>query len=573
MDPDEFEAYLATLPPMERQQALYDFGFQKANFVPPGYDAAYGPELTQQQFDLGQYSQAPPSLDYEGNIEPYSLDIAGQLGNWQQDIGDLTADPVIAAMGGDASFDPQSFAPITTPIGEPLDLAGSRYVNAMAQAGGGYESYLAQKMLPVESGGAGLTPGGAIAAMWNDISAADAPEAPQDVKDMAADLKASLPPNTSTDPALQAPSAQQSAFDFSTTEGRSTSSNLDAITSTANDIFYKMTSDQPVGYTDPKTGLQYAGATEEPSELAAHFAELGIPTPFESYTDPKWQTNPLPEGYWEGRAQQADAAKGRMGEAKDVFGQTRENMQQLRQGWQDTAGDRAAAAARPSSVPVIAGTDIGAWQGPGMGAGQGGQGDQANPLSDIENWSLDEMGVQGGLPTPMAQAQAQAAGPDLTGTGQSYSGSGQQSGRGGYDQVVGMPQALTGTGNPYVMTGNGNDVLGTYDFGGMNEHDQGALGSILGLVAQGQGNTDVGFAPYDRSYIQDYGGAVQSAADQYGDASSAYQQYNYNTPEEADSLKAQGLALGMELAGRTPMGDALMQRAMSRRTVNPYYGY
>ena len=254
MDPDEFEEYLETLPPMERQQAMYDFGFQKANFVPPGYEGAYSPELTQQQFDLGQYAQAPPSMDSYGNVEPYSLDVAKDMQYFQKNLADITADPVMAAYSGPGGFDPQAFAPIVTPIGEPLDLAGSRYVNAMASAGGGYESYLAQKIAGDPANNVtGMTPGAAIADMWAKINAADSPEAPAEVKALADDLKSSLPPMVSSDAAAGMPSVQQQIGDLSTPEGRAASANIDAITQTANDLFYKMTADQPVGYTDPKT--------------------------------------------------------------------------------------------------------------------------------------------------------------------------------------------------------------------------------------------------------------------------------------------------------------------------------
>lgn len=535
MDPDEFEAYLETLDPMERRQALYDFGFQKANFVPPSFDAMYEPELTQQEYDLGQYTQAPPSMDSYGNIDPYSLDVAKDLENWQQDMADLTADPVMAAYAGRGGFDPSAFAPITTPVGEPLDLAGTRYVSAMASAGGGYESYLAQKIQ------GGMTPGAAVADMWAKINAAESPEAPEDVKALAADLKASLPPLVSTDPASGLPSVQQNIGDLSTPEGRAASTNLDAITTTANDLFYKMTADQPVGYTDPNTGLQYAGATEEPSELAAHFAELGIPTPFESYTDPEWLTNPLPEGYYEGRQQNVDLAKGRVDEAKDVLQGTRENMKQLRQGWQETADERKAGPA--PEEPLLSSY-----------LQQGRKAVGLPPAGSAAAW---QNAVETG-PLRQDELTAQAS----------------EAQQGLYDKAYADWEA-TGTPNPYALT-SGNDVLGTYDFGGLGQQERGALGQILGVVAQGKGYDDVSFNPYDRSYINQYGGAVQNAADQYGGAQDYYQQQQTYTPvAEQASLFDMGRALAMENAGRTPMEDALMQRSMARQTMNPYaqYGY
>lgn len=536
MDPDEFEAYLETLDPMERQQVMYDFGFQKANFVPPGYEGAYSPELTQQQYDLGQYTGAPVSMDSYGNVDPWSLDVAKDLENWQQDMADLTADPVMAAYGGPGGFDPQAFAPIVTPVGEPVDQPGTRYVNAMAQSGGGYESYLAKKIL------GGMSPGGAVADMFAKINAGASPEAPPEVQAEREQLLASLPPNTDTDPTLQAPSAQAqaAAFDFTTPEGRNTSTNQGAIFDTANDLFYKMTSDQPIGYTDPKTGLGYAGSIEEPSELAAHFEELGIPTPFEKYTDPEWLGAALPEGYAQQRGQEIEGAQGRIGQAKDVVARTKENMQQLRQGWRDTAENRAEAAKPKPEAPLLS-----SYLQPGLeGAG-------LPPAGTPEAW-------QAGVESPLTHGQQVGEAQDIS--------------QGLYDKAYADWEAQNnqGTANPFMLT-SGNDVLQTYNFGDLNPQEQGTLGSVLGVIAQGKGYEDVGFNPYDQSYVQDYGGAVQSAADQYSGAQNYYDQvYQQQSPEESNWASSIGRGLAMSDMGRTPMEDALMQRSMGRSVMNPY---
>lgn len=569
MDPDQFDAYMQSLPPLERQKAMYDFGFQKANYVPSAFQGAYSPELTQQEYDLGQYAQAPPSMDSSGNVEPFSLDTAKDLFNWQQDLGDLTADPVMAAYGGRGSFDPAAFAPVVTPVGEPIDQAGSRYVNAMASAQGGYESYLAQKIA------GGMTPGAAVADMWAKINAADSPDAPQDVKDQAAALTASLPPITSTNPATGAPSYQQQTVgDLTTPEGRAASSDVNSITSTANDLFYKMTSDQPVGYTDPNTGLQYAGSTQEPSDLAAHFAELGIPTPFKSYLDPKYLPQQDPQ-YLQQVQDRSAAAQDRVKQAAAIRDQTQSSFGQLQKGWRGSADARQAAT---GPVPATGPADNPYNLDPGsMQAAQ--------TASDLHWQDLQESG-QGAPETPRGDIQSvnPSTGAPLlnsyTGGDADYEAAYSEWETKNKDRLKNEAmqrgaQANRGTANPYVVT-SGNNVVGTYNFGGTAPEQQ-AVGKLMDIVAMNQGYSNPTASPYDQSFMQSYqSGPVQSSTDQWVQANQqADDIWNRTSSDEIYGAQRVGQALAMSEQGRTPMEDALMQRSMGRATMNPYnqYGY
>lgn len=563
MDPDEFDAYLETLDPLERQKAMYDFGFQKANYVPEAYQGAYSPELSQQEFGLGQYTQAAPSLDYHGNVEPFSLDVGKDLFNWQQDMADLTADPVMAGYGGAGAFDPAAFAPVVTPVGEPLDLAGSRYVQAMAKSQGGYESYLAQKIA------GGMTPGAAVADMWAKINAADSPDAPADVKQLATSLVSSLPPVMSTNPATGLPSVQQNVGDMTSPEGRAASTDLGAITTTANDLFEKMTADPVVGYTDPNTGLQYAGSTQEPSELAAHFAELGIPTPFESYLDPKW----LPQRDPQKLQQQQDllgAAKDRLKQAGEIRDQSRSAFEQLQKGWQGSA-DARQAAARP--VPAT-----GPPENP-YNLSEGSMG-AAQTAADLDWQALQESGE--GAPTPppgdVRSVNPSTGAPLLT----SYLG-----GDADYDAAYSEwekknknrlkneamqrgAEANRPNANPYVVT-SGDQVVGTYNFGG-TAPEQEAMGKLMDIVAMKQGYSNPTASPYDQDFMQSYeSGPLQSSINQYQQADRLANRV-WNQTSDVPGASAVGTAYAMARQGRTPMEDAYMQRAMGRATQNPYYG-
>lgn len=577
MDPDEVQAYLDSLPPDERQKAIYDFGFQSANQAPPGFEGAFGPELTQQQYDLGQYTQAPPSLD-DGDLEPYSLDVARDIQYYQKNLADLVADPMANVQAGAAGFDPGAFQPITVPIGEPLDLAGSRYVNAMAQStGGGYEAFLAQKI----AGGA--TPGDAVAQMWDLINQPDSPEVSQQARDARDALVASLPPNLTspTDPATGMPSYQENIGDFSTPQGRAATTDVGAITTTANDLFTKLTEDPVAGYTDPKTGLQYAGSYDQPSELSQKFAELGLPTPYESYLDPKWLAPGPGEDYIQQRQAKLDAAQGRTDQAQDIVDQMQTTLPELQAAWEESqkrpAPPEMPAAIMPEADPeaLARSADVAASVAGPHGAGGGwGGGFVPPPAMDAPTPYEQRMDVY------EAQARKDMA-PGTPGAPLAY---GTVDGETNYDKLVKTEAQRryeaqrkkveeAGVQNPYVIR-HGDEVVGAYDFGG-SKKEQEAMAKLMGIVAYGKagGGDTSGWSvsPYDEGFLQSYQAGIPQAIQQRDDAQRYYDQsYQYQSPGESEWASSVGRAMAMQDMGRTPMEDALMQRAMGRTLTNPY---
>lgn len=579
MDPDEFDAYLESLSPAERDKAIYDFGFQQANYAPPGFQGAFGPELTQQQYDLGQYTQAPLSLD-DGEVEPYSLDVARDVQYYQKNLADLVADPMANVQAGAGGFDPGAFQPITVPIGEPLDLAGSRYVNAMAASeGGGYEAFLAQKIKE------GATPGDAVAQMWELINQPDSPEVPQEARDVRDALVRSLPPSatSATDPATGMPSYQENLGDFSTPQGQAATTDPTAIMTTANDLFTKMTEDPVAGYTDPNTGLQYAGSYEQPSELSQKFSELGLPNPYESYLDPKWLAPGPGEEYVQQRQANLDAAQGRVNQAQDIVEQMQTTLPELQAAW-DESRQRPAPPTMPEvTMPeadpeaLARSADVAASVAGPHGAGfSWGGGFVPPPAMDAPSPQEQRMDIY------EAEARKEMA-PGTPGAPLAY---GTVDGETDYDKLVKTEAQRkydaqrkkvdeAGTQNPYVIR-HGDEVVGAYDFGG-SKKEQEAMAKLMGIVAYGKagGGDTSGWSvnPYDEGFLQSYQSGIPDAIQQRDDAQRYYDEtYQYQSPEESTWASSVGRAMAMQDMGRTPMEDALMQRAMGRTLTSPY-GY
>lgn len=559
MDPDEFEEYLASLPPEEQAQVLREMGMGQASMMPPSFAGPFAPALSPGSYDLSMMNQLPPDIEY-GDVQPFGLDELSQAYNIQQDFGALSLDPALAMYAGRGAFDPKAFEPTIVPIGEPLDLSGTRYVSAMAQAGGGYESYLANKIA-----NEGMTPGGAVADMWAKITAGGAPDAPPEVKAERDALVASLPPNTSTDPMVQAQGIDL-AGDFSTPQGQMASANVDAITATANDLFYKMTSDPAIGYTDPATGLPYAGAQEEPSELAAKFREYGLPLPTESYTDPQWLTSQLPQESAMAREAANQAGEAAVGAAGGIRDLTQANLDELTKAWEASAPQRAAAiqpGAEPQrsdfTQPVLspeANADINAEWAKAYEDWETAPRGEAPSLRDFYE----------GKPLPrFAAAAANLA---------------------DYEKAYGDWEAETkaaadqGTGAPYVVSRNG-EILDTYDFGehpelGRTTASRNAIGKLMGVIGQfgklgGGSGSGVQVGQMSPGFLSQYQGGLADAEQQYRDAQFWQEDLDQRRyPGESEYATSLGQAMAMSDMGRTPLQDMLMQRTIQRQSMMPY---
>jgi hypothetical protein len=579
MDPEEFEAYLATLTPEQQEQALSELGFAQANQVPysfgGGGPGTFSPSLPRSSFDLGMMNQLPPDIEY-GEVQPFGLDEFAQAQNAMQDVGALTLDPAIAMYAGRGAFDPSAFQPRTIPIGSPLDLAGSRYVGMMAQSGPGYESYLAQKIA------GGMTPGQAVATMWDRVNTPDEALDPEGLEQKQA-LIASLPPLTSTDPATGMPSFQQGAGDFSTPEGRAASADVGAVTTVANDLFERMATDPVPGYTDPVSGLAYAGAYQQPSELAEKFQAYGIPLPTETYGDEEWLP-PVNPQVTEKRMAREGAAQEALDQAAAARDFTTQNYKALQQGWRESAPTRQAAAAGPKPT--------GPAENPYNLAP--GSLQAAQTAADIDWDVLSES--QKGAPRFQdfrARARTAAGLPEVLNVGKGTTprehgllAKTAETAKTAYDQAYTAWEdeqkkrlqdeamrrgaiANQGTGNPFVVS-SGGKVLDTYNFGG-TAAEQTGLGQLMSLAAQLQGNKNVQVGALPSNWQQSWGRGVEDVNRDWRQANfdlSAAQ--NRTAPDELRRAQALGTAYAMEQAGRTPMDDILMQRAMARTSMYPY---
>ena len=283
MSMNEFYDYLDTLSPEEQEMALYDFGQMGASDLPGAFAGGYAPEMSEFDYALssGFGQGAPPELNKSGDVIPWGLDQEAQMATLQKNRNALMADMVTGLMAGPGSWDPSAFTPTTMPLGNPLQTPGRN--RAQAYAGrGGYEGFLVDEMLN------GATPSEAEAALW-DFIAKPAPEDELSPEALQAqqDVIASLPARVS-DQII--PGQTPGEIDYTTPQGRAGGLDLGRISEFSSKIFDELATDPTIGYTDPTTGLGYAGSREMPTEAAEWFTKRGFPLPTASYSDETYLT-------------------------------------------------------------------------------------------------------------------------------------------------------------------------------------------------------------------------------------------------------------------------------------------
>ena len=565
MDEEEFMAWLETLSPEEQEQMLYESGLAEANEVPYSFgDSGMAPELSYGEFDLGTYNQLPPELNKEGEVMPWGLDQEAQAYNALQDVGSMTVDNALAMYGGPGAYDASAFQPTEVPVGQPLDMSDANYLEAMVNSGTGYEAYIANNIL-----NEGMTPSAAVADMWAFINEGGEDEVGSEsatARQELIDSLKSLPAQTSNDPTKLAPSMRAEIGDFSTPEGIAASTDTGAIMGLANDLFERRSKIPEVGYTDPETGLPFAASKQIQSETAKKFEKAGIPTPFESYMDPEWRADtlmdPAENDEWSARQ---DAAQDRYSQAIEQTNDITGMQDELTRAWRDTLDERVAAREGPQAT-----------------------GPEGNPynLSHEQFWKAAPY-----RDAEMEKLLASGAGPkrenmppyvDINpprsrSVDDEYSEAFSKWRQENYDRIARDAQERVatedmGTGEPWVIQSQGKtgdaDVVGTYNFGGSAE-EQDAQARLATLMTNFQNPGSK--ITYGQMGSDTLGGvnrgvdisrqARQAALDnqirQNEIASSGAGDWAYNA----------GRALAMQRAGRTPMNDVLMQRAMARRTL------
>ena len=546
---EEFYSWLESLDPIEREEALYTFGFAGANEM-PGTFAQTGsqPGLDYGNFDLSMFNQLPPELDKKGNVMPWGLDQQQQAYNTMQDLGAMTVDNALAMYGGPGAYGAGAFEGRDVPIGQPLDFKGGRYVDMLAQSGTGYESYLAQKIQ------GGMSPGAAIADMWRFIQTPGDEEVDPEQASAKQALIASLPPGVAQLNALGQPQpGAGKRGDYTTPEGLAASFDVQGVQKLASDLFERKASDPVANYVDPQTGLPYAGSKREESPITERYRAAGIPTPDESYLDEQWLNAPLSEESQIGRAQREAQGQAGYGRAIENVNTAQADADEMAKAWDEVVnnplqgrrGDLSMRVPRAGQQPS-GGPGFQLPENPGMAQRTGGQKfGLMGPLDAYMNPALDaDFGAR-----PMVDDTQQA--PPSMG--------------GGLPGMTGLPGASRN--QPNFVTGANNELLGTYNFSGTPEEEAGVAG-LADLLSQ--------FGGTGRTRTRRLGPqAVAGAQARVGDTRAARQKaldqqirlHEQTSNDEASRASAIGRAIALQRGGRTPTNDILMQRALARQAL------
>lgn len=239
-----------------------------------------------------------PSYTAAGKLDPRDLGQEAQMQNLYQDQVSSLGDLLMSAIAGPGAIDPSTFAPNVQMPTEKLSTPGMDKLNRYA-SGSGYKAYIAKKMQ------AGETDDEAFADLMAYVTAPETATASQADKAARDEVRNSMPPNSfqqnpqttaelsvianrlGMSPAeLTQPTtgtgAKQATADY----------NLNDVQNFASGLFNDVSTDRSNlanAWQDPNSGTYYTSApVETPSAATTKFRNLGLPTPFEQYTDPKF---------------------------------------------------------------------------------------------------------------------------------------------------------------------------------------------------------------------------------------------------------------------------------------------
>ena len=178
-------------------------------------------------------------------------------------------DNVLAAIAG--QFSPTAFTPTLRPQGNPVTQGGLRQLQSLANTGG-WEGFMAQQMLPTEYGGGGMSASQAKGALIKAIRAPDT--ADQTALDLREELRGSLTPRYETS---ARPGDTPVNKDLSTAQGIANAYDLTDLDAVARQWQSDLAKDPIAAYTDPQTGLSYAGVTSANTPTMDWFDKYGLP--------------------------------------------------------------------------------------------------------------------------------------------------------------------------------------------------------------------------------------------------------------------------------------------------------
>lgn len=237
----------------------------------------YAPELDPQSAGLLSMGAAPVERNTKGQTQPYDLGVASTTTNVLQDRGQFLGQNELGMQAGAGAYAADAFNPVYEPIGSPLQAPGSQLLQHYASSGGSsWQSYIADAIL-----NKGLDPASAQADLIRTVTAPETATATPQEKAQRQALIESLPPRAIQDPLT-------GAYTMKTPDVTDLANTVDTnkIFTWGDDAYQKMATDPMAGYTDPKTGLDYAGAKTEDSTAAKWYHDRGLSLPTDQYTDP-----------------------------------------------------------------------------------------------------------------------------------------------------------------------------------------------------------------------------------------------------------------------------------------------
>jgi hypothetical protein len=141
---------------------------------------------------------------------------------------------------------------------------------------------MASQMLPKEYGGGGMSPGQAKGALMAALKVPD--NADQRALDQREELRGSLTKRYETTPLK--PGETPPTKDLTTDQGIVNSFDFTDVDNVSRQWQSDLAKDPVIGYTDPQTGLSYAGALAEKTPTMEWFDKYGLPYANKRYDDP-----------------------------------------------------------------------------------------------------------------------------------------------------------------------------------------------------------------------------------------------------------------------------------------------
>jgi len=584
----EWNSWFSRQPSLVKNQVVQAItSLTSDQSLPPSMtQGGYAPELDPQSAGLLGMGAAPVERNTKGQIQPYDLGVGSTTTNVLQDRNSYLIDNAAAMQAGPGAYSAEAFNPVYEPIGQPLQAPGAQLLDRYASSGGAsWQSYIADAIL-----NKGLDPASAQADLIRTITAPETATATPQEKAQRQALIDSLPGRAVKDPisgvyTMMAPDLKDIVNTVDT----------DKIFDWADKGYQQMATDPLAGYTDPATGLDYAGAKAQDSTAAKWYHDRGLSLPTDSYTDPKFidqiaPVDPAEIAAWEQSKQNtataADSALQNFRTQQDVYGATQ----------------RAFDSSQRSTAPVM---DLPIGGGAGtMGVRPRSGGDQL-PTTGLPWQPTGAPGIvagQGGMRPPMAPGRQPFTPfqppPDFQPS--NLGGSVQPSpGRSMYD--VPPPTWLGGPAAPTKPIGF--PIEGTvsapetspgrslYDVPPPEGLDQGpwsGYGTTAVPAAEAKGDSKGNKKPpksakdlgagfmLGSSPNQDMVKAAFIRAEAARKANAAAIQARSAAQEAPDAIFQQAMAYmsakKLQDSGRTRLGDQLAQRALAARAAG-LYGY